>query len=99
MFFLFRGTLHCVWRHSVAQQEMLFCEARAHALWCHGLVGQLTRFRLCDRHCEHYQANTSITTLYLYNNKIGDGGATALAEALKATLVEMFRHRRSLARA
>ena len=72
-------------------RRCIFCEGRAHARWCHRRVGRLTRFWLCDRYCEHYKANTSITTLNLRDNKIGDDGASALAVALKATLVEMLR--------
>ena len=33
------------------------------------------------------KANDTITTIYLHQNKIGDDGAVALAESLKATLV------------
>ena len=34
-----------------------------------------------------HQANTSLTTLDLGSNKVGDAGATALAEALQATVL------------
>ena len=33
------------------------------------------------------KANASLTTLILDNNRVGDGGAAALADALKATVV------------
>ena len=33
------------------------------------------------------KANDTITEMYLFNNKIGDGGAIALAESLKAMFV------------
>ena len=39
-----------------------------------------------------YKANRSITKLYLSGNKIGDKGACALADALRATLVTSFPH-------
>ena len=82
----------CVGAILMQNKRCIFCEGRVHATRCHRLVGRLTRFRLCDRHCEHYKANTSITQLKLQYNRIGDDGATALAETLKATLVEMLRH-------
>ena len=36
---------------------------------------------------EHCKANTSLTALYLAENKVGDAGATALADALQATVL------------
>ena len=33
------------------------------------------------------KAKTTLTELCLYGNKVGDAGATALAEALKATVL------------
>ena len=33
------------------------------------------------------KANTSLTALHLDGNRVGDAGATALAEALKATVL------------
>ena len=50
----------------------------------------LTRFRYGDHSPKHDEASPSITTLFLYNNKIGDDGARALAEAVKAILVRWF---------
>ena len=41
-------------------------------------------------HWTHHKANWSITSLALQNNKIGDHGASALAVALKATLLMRF---------
>ena len=47
--------------------------------------------------CQHrlseknHKANNTITGMTLLNNKIGDGGAIAMAESLKATLVMTFR--------
>ena len=35
----------------------------------------------------HIQANSALTVLYLNSNKVGDAGAVALAEALKAMVV------------
>ena len=39
----------------------------------------------------YHKANATITKMYLHENKIGDGGAIALAASLKATLVMRFR--------
>ena len=36
---------------------------------------------------ENQKANTSLTALHLSGNRVGDAGATALAEALKATVL------------
>ena len=36
---------------------------------------------------EHCKANTSLTDLNLRDNEVGDAGATALAEAVKATVL------------
>ena len=36
---------------------------------------------------KYHKVNKTITMIELYNNKIGDAGAVALAESLKATLV------------
>ena len=36
---------------------------------------------------QDHKANTSLTELNLWNNKVGDAGATALAEAVKATVL------------
>ena len=41
------------------------------------------------------KANRSILELYLHENKIGDKGACALADALRATLVTCFLHVRA----
>ena len=45
-----------------------------------------------DENCywTHRKANQSITSLDLFDNKIGNQGAIALAEALKATLLKRF---------
>ena len=43
---------------------------------------------------QYNKANRSITKLYLDWNKIGDKGACALADALRATLVTSFPHAR-----
>ena len=50
----------------------------------------LTRFRYGDHSPKHDEASPSITTLFLRVNKIGDDGARALAEAVKAILVNRF---------
>ena len=50
----------------------------------------LTRFRYGDRSQEHVKASPSITELYLQKNQIGDDGARALADAVKAILVIWF---------
>ena len=50
----------------------------------------LTRFRYCDRSPKHDKASRSITGLYLNENQIGDDGARALADAVKAILVRWF---------
>ena len=56
----------------------------------------LTRFRYGDDSPKHDEASPSITTLWLYDNKIGDDGARALAEAVKAILVNMvLKHMRA----
>ena len=36
---------------------------------------------------KEHKANTSLTTLWLHNNKVGDVGAAALAQALQATVL------------
>ena len=61
--------------------------------------------QLCDRSAKHacsqvcasvgslrksHEANNSITEISLFENNIGDGGAIALAESLKATLLTCF---------
>ena len=40
---------------------------------------------------KYHKVNKTITKMYLWKNNIGDGGAIALAESLKATLVMRFR--------
>ena len=50
----------------------------------------LTSFRYCDRSPKHDKASPSITVLYLPKNQIGDIGAMALADAVKAILVIWF---------
>ena len=40
---------------------------------------------------KYHKANATITEIQLWGNDIGDGGAIALAESLKATLVMRFR--------
>ena len=50
----------------------------------------LTRFRYGDRSPKHDKASASITVLYLQENQIGDDGARALADAVKAILVRWF---------
>ena len=47
----------------------------------------LTRFRYCDRSPKHDKASPSIAILNLNENQIGDDGARALADAVKAILV------------
>ena len=47
----------------------------------------LTRFMYDDRSPRHDKASRSITELFLYRNQIGDDGARALADAVKAILV------------
>ena len=42
------------------------------------------------------EANNSITEIFLDENNIGDGGAIALAESLKATLLTCFRLLRAM---
>ena len=41
---------------------------------------------------EHCKANTSLTVLYLAENKVGAAGATALADALQATVLTCGQH-------
>ena len=36
------------------------------------------------------KVNRALTTLFLNNNDVGDAGAAALAEALKATVFDVF---------
>ena len=69
-------------------------------------VRYLRAVQLCDRSAKHacsqvcasvgslrksHEANNSITEISLSKNNIGDGGAIALAESLKATLLTCFR--------
>ena len=44
------------------------------------------RSGLGRRCCEHHKANTTLTVLSLMYNEVADAGATALAEALEATV-------------
>ena len=41
-----------------------------------------------DRSLECHEANSTLALLHLGLNQIGDGGTTALADALRATLVK-----------
>ena len=43
---------------------------------------------------KHNEANSALTELNLEGNKVGDAGAVALAEALKATVVTCSRELR-----
>ena len=45
------------------------------------------RWEWCFFHSKNYKVNSSLTELNLRHNKVGDAGAVALAEALKATVV------------
>ena len=45
------------------------------------------RWEWCFLYSKNYEANSALTKLYLGGNKVGDAGAVALAEALKATVV------------
>ena len=45
------------------------------------------RWEWCFFHSKNYEANSSLTVLNLEKNGVGDAGAVALAEALKATVV------------
>ena len=45
------------------------------------------RARHSDNRLKYHQGNRSLTGLYLEGNRIDDEGTSALAEALKATLV------------
>ena len=40
--------------------------------------------------CNNHKANATLTTVNLYNNKIGDRGAVALAGAVQALLATVF---------
>ena len=44
---------------------------------------------------KHIQANSALTELNLYLNEVGDAGAVALAEALKAMVVTCTHEARS----
>ena len=50
----------------------------------------LTRSRYCDQSPKHDKASRSITELHLGKNQVGDDGAGALADAVKAILVRWF---------
>ena len=39
---------------------------------------------------KHYKANTTLKYLYLDDNKVGNEGAAALAEAVKATVFDVW---------
>ena len=47
-------------------------------------------FKHDDHGSKHDKASQSITLIYLGNNQIGDDGAKALADAVKAILVRWF---------
>ena len=45
------------------------------------------RARYGDHRLKYHQENQSLTVLHLHGNRIGNEGATALAQGLQATLV------------
>ena len=77
------NTLCHVHTHLDVQSSICFFDADIWSPW-------LTRFRCGERSIKHDKASRSITELLLWNNKIGDDGARALADAVKAILVNWF---------
>ena len=67
----------------VCKAHPLFLGAVIWSLW-------LTSFRHGVRTSKHDEASHSITELSLNENEIGDDGARALADAVKAILVRWF---------
>ena len=65
-----------VWRPQTAQLRN-----RAKDAWSQALASTSWKY---------HEANNTITVMYLSQNEIGDGGAIALAESLKATLLISF---------
>ena len=59
--------------------------------WC-----VAARFRNCGvgNHCavQDQKANAALTDLVLWRNDVGDAGATALADALQATVLNVWAH-------
>ena len=50
-------------------------------------VQSFARWEWCFLYSKNYKVNSALTELNLWNNKVGDAGAVALAEALKAMAV------------
>ena len=80
------NTLCHVHTHLGVQSSICFFDAVIWSPW-------LTRFRCGDSSPKHDKASRSITELYLFKNQIGDDGARALADAVKAILVRWFSNR------
>ena len=57
----------------------------AQVQWQHACVQPLVRWRVVG--VQDHKANTSLTELNLCSNEVGDVGATALSETLKATVL------------
>ena len=54
------------------------------ALWC--VMAHICVLVSVVAAVNDHKVNTTLTELYLINNKVADAGATALAEALQATV-------------
>ena len=52
-------------------------------------VQSFARWKWCFLYSKNYEANSALTELNLCDNKVGDAGAVALAEALKAIGCDM----------
>ena len=72
--------------HTLAQ----VCKSRAAQL-CIRSAKHACSQALASTGWKYHKANATITELNLAGNNIGDGGAIALAESLKATLLMGFR--------
>ena len=70
----------------------LIWECKAHPFFFGAVIFSLwlTIFRHSVRTSNHDEASQSITTLNFFDNEIGDDGARALADAVKAILVRWF---------
>ena len=70
-----------IWTTSVAITLLSECEYNRQRARCD------LRARCGDHRLKYHQENRSLTVLYLQENRIGNEGASALAQALQATLV------------